>query len=171
MLRICETFCFIPDSIELFFAVITDFHHAWRIINTFAVFKHRNKQLTKCIGICTYFCLFPGFLRVENDHIFTLVKRFVGKTDQIGTDLSGRFAVNTVDRFVSRIRDLLNVFRKLDLRNIVTIRILNSSQLVYTAESRAILGSNHVGTHTPGINAASLRFQTGDQVFIQVTGG
>ena len=45
------------------------------------------------------------------------------------------------------------------------------AQLVYTAESRAILGSNHVGTHTPGINAASLRLQTGDQVFIQVTGG
>ena len=159
MLRICETFCLIPDSIELFFAVITDFHHAWRIINTFAVFKHRNKQLTKCIGICTYFCLFPGFLRVENDHIFTLVKRFVGKTDQIGTDLSGRFAVNTVDRFVSRIGDLFSVLRKLDLRNKFSgFFVFYGSKFVYTAESRAVLGSDHVGSDTPGSDFTSLSF-------------
>ena len=34
-----------------------------------------------------------------------------------------------------------------------------------------VFGSDEIGSHTPGINAASLRLQTGDQVFIQVTGG
>ena len=40
--------------------------------------------------------------------------------------------INTEYSLITWIRDLLNVFRKLDLRNIVTIRILNTNQIVHS---------------------------------------
>lgn len=48
------------------------------------------------------------------------------------------FIINSVDRLISRVCDLLCIFGDLDLRDKLSFCILDRCQLVYTAKGRAV---------------------------------
>ena len=113
-------------------------------------------------------CFLPGLQRIKDDHILCLIERLIRQTDQVCTDLAGLAVIDPVDGLVTRVGDLFRVFRKLDLRDKITgLCILNSSQLVYAAESRAVLTGDEVGTDTPGSDLCTLSLQAVEKVFRQ----
>ena len=80
--------------------------------------------------------------------------------------------INTVNRLVAWVCDLLGVLGNLDLRaELTSLGILNGSQLVNAAEGRPICGSNHLCTNAPGMNLAALTLQALDDEFVQIVGG
>ena len=70
--------------------------------------------------------------------------------------LAGIFFVNAVDGFVAGICHLFRILRQLDFGNKCTVLILDCRQLVDTAESRAVLGSDQVGANAPGGDGSAL---------------
>lgn len=117
----------------------------------------------------------PGLVetidRVEDDHIFALVEGLVCEADQICTDLSAFFIINTENGLVTRICYFLRVLGQLDLWcKFCILFILCSRQLVNAAECRPVTGCDQVGADAPGIDLRTLGFQAVDQVLIEVTG-
>lgn len=114
---------------------------------------------------------FPGLDRVEDDHIFALVEGLVCEADQVGTDLSGFFIINTINRLIARVCYFLGVLGQLDLRcEFCVIFIFCCCQLVNAAECRPVTGCDQVGADAPGIDLRTLGFQAVDQVLIEITG-
>ena len=100
----------------LLFAVVAEFHDRWRLVNALTTFNYRNKELTEFVGSAKNLGLFPGVNRVEDHHSFFRIEFLICKADQIGLDLAGLFAVDTVYSLVARVGNLFCVFGKLDLR-------------------------------------------------------
>ena len=49
LLRINETSGFIPQCILLLFAIVTELHNRWRLVNALTTFDHRNKELAELV--------------------------------------------------------------------------------------------------------------------------
>lgn len=62
-MRIFKSFYLVPEQVYLLLAVGLNFVKLWQIINAFALFKYRNKQLP-CREIGEGFC-FPHSVRVK----------------------------------------------------------------------------------------------------------
>ena len=110
LLRINETSGFIPQCVLLLFAVVAEFHDRWRLVNALTIFNYRNKELTEFVGSAKNLGLFPGVNRVEDHHSFFRIEFLICKADQIGLDLAGLLAVDTVYSLVARVGNLLCVF-------------------------------------------------------------
>ena len=87
----------------------------WRLVNALTIFNYRNKELTEFVGSAKNLGLFPGVNRVEDHHSFFRIEFLICKADQIGLDLAGLLAVDTVYSLVARVGNLFCVFGKLDL--------------------------------------------------------
>ena len=96
-------------------------------------------------------------MRVEKSKILLRVKGFLCQGDVISSDFAAFFVVNAIYGFVARIGDLYRVFRQFDLRDKLSVFSADGGQFVYTAKSRSVFGSDEIGSHTPGINAGTLR--------------
>ncbi len=154
---VCQTLGFIPQGIQFFLTDGTDLHNRGRFINTYPFLEDRNQKLPDGEGVFVDFGFFPGFLGVKDDHIFGCAESFANQADQISTDFSGLFVVDPINGFVAGIGNFFCVFGQLDLGDeFAGVFIQNSSQLVDTAESRAVLGSDQIGANTPGSNLSTL---------------
>ena len=101
LLGIHQTAGFIPESILLFQTVFSQFHNLRRGVDAFSLADNRDQKFAEFIGSSQDFCLFPGIYRVEDDHGLVRIKMLVRQTDQVGFDLAGALAVNTVDGLVA----------------------------------------------------------------------
>ena len=127
-MRVHETFGLIPEGVLLLRADITDFHNGRRRVYTLAALEYRNKKFSQGIGVGVDLCLFPGLQRIEDDHILLIIEGLVSQADEIGADLAGLAVVDPVDGLVARVRDLLGVLGKLDLRDkFAGLSVLNGS--------------------------------------------
>ena len=117
LMRVHETLRLIPEGVLLLRADITDFHNGRRRVYTLAALEYRNKKFSQGIGVGVDLCLFPGLQRIEDDHILLIIEGLVSQADEIGADLAGLAVVDPVDGLVARVRDLLGVLGKLDLRD------------------------------------------------------
>lgn len=113
--------------------------YRWRLILTFSMLEDWDKQFTHCVGSTRKKCFLPCCIRVKEKQIFFLcVKCFISEADEISAQHTGFFIVNTINGFISRISDLLNILRNLDLRLEFSICVLNSGQFINTAKGRAV---------------------------------
>ena len=136
-LRIYKTSGLIPQCVLLLFAIVAEFHDRWRLVNALTIFNYRNKELTEFVGSAKNLGLFPGVNRVEDHHSFFRIEFLICKADQIGLDLAGLLAVDTVYSLVARVGNLFCVFGKLDLRlEGIAVSVLYSGKFVYAAECR-----------------------------------
>ena len=155
--RIFQTERFLPKCCELFFAVFLDVHNLWRVVDTLAVLKHRNHQLADGVAVRGQMGLFPGFNRVEEQQGFAGIVLFVYQADQVCDDLASFLIIDPTDGLVARVGDLLGVLGEFDLRDEFTgLFIQDGSQLVDTAEGRAILGGDQVSANAPGVDGCTL---------------
>ena len=116
-------------------------------------------------------CLLPGFDGIEEEKGFVLVINLVCQTDEISDNLVICSIVNSVNRLISRICHFFRIFGQLNLRNeFACFPIQDSGQLVHSAEGRAVLGGDQVGSHAPGVDGSSLNFQAVDQILVQIVG-
>ena len=170
-LGVDQTAGFIPESFLLLLAVFAKLHNFRRGVNPFSLPDHRDKKFKKLIGTAQNLCLFPGIHRIKDDHRFFRVKNLISQTDQVGLDLSGFFAVNTINSFISGICYLFCIFGKLDFGyKSITVSVFYCSKLVNSAKSRVVLAGDQIGSYAPGIDFCILSFQTVDQIFVQITG-
>ena len=165
-----ETFCLIPKSLFLLTTEFCNLLYRWGFVLTFSMLEDRNKQFTHCVASARKKCFLPCSIRVEEEKIFFRVKCFISKADQISAQHTSLFIVNTINGFISRIGDLFNVFRNLDLWLKFAFCVLDSSQFIHTAKGRAVLGCNKIRSDTPGRNSSTLHLKIVDQKFIQVIG-
>ena len=126
-----QTAGFFPESFQFFLAVIADVHDLRRMVNTVTVVEDMNHQLTQFISTGQQLRLFPGFIGVKEDKGVVFIVGFVDKADQVGLDLSGFFAVNTINSFISGICYLFCIFGKLDFGyKSITVSVFYCSELV-----------------------------------------
>lgn len=171
LLRINETSGFIPQCILLLFAIVTELHNRWRLVNALTTFDHRNKELAELVGSSKNLGLFPGVNRIEDHHSFFRIEFLICKADQIGLDLAGLLAVDTVYSLVARVGNLFCVFGKLDLRlEGIAVSVLYSGKFIYAAECRIVIGCDQLGSDAPGIDLGILCLQAFDKIFIKIAG-
>ncbi len=141
------------------------------MVDTLAVLEYLHRKLTHGVGAGSEVCLFPCRYRVEEQQRLVLIELLADETDQICDDLAGFLVVDTVDGLVARVCDLLRVLGELDLRDeFLPPSFVHGSQLINTAEGRAVLGGDQVCADTPGVDGSALYSLSCDQVLIQVVG-
>ena len=134
-----ETFCLIPKRLFFLTTEFCNLLYRWGLILTFSMLEDWDKQFTHCVGSTRKKCFLPCCIRVKEKQIFFLcVKCFISEADEISAQHTGFFIVNTINGFISRISDLLNILRNLDLRLEFSICVLNSGQFINTAKGRAV---------------------------------
>ena len=139
------------------FVVFLDVHNLWRVVDTLAVLKHRNHQLADGVAVRGKMSLFPGFNRVEEQQGFAGIVLFVYQAAQVCDDLASFLIIDTADGLVARVGDLFGVLGEFDLRDEFTgLFIQDGSQLIDTAEGRAILAGDQVRANAPGVDGCTL---------------
>lgn len=156
--RIFETQRLLPERIQLLMAIVADLHNLRRLVHAFSVLKDRHQQLPQGIAVRGKMSLLPGLDGIKQQKGIGGIIAFLYEADQVSDDLAGILIINALNGLVARVGDLLGILRKLDLGNeFAGLFVLDGSQLVDTAKGRAILGSNQVGAHTPGIDGGTLQ--------------
>ena len=88
--------------------------------------------------------------RIKNHEVLVSVKGLVSEGDEVSLDFAVLLVVETEHGLVAGVGNLLGVLGELNLRDELTcLFILYGSKLVDTAECRAVLGCDEVGSDTP----------------------
>ena len=157
---------------QLCLAEFPDFHDGRRLVDAFSVFENWNHEVFQAISVPADLCLFPGFQRIEDNHILFLVELFPYQADQVCTDLSGLTVVDPVDSLVSGVV-IFSVFSESLILGINSpvVSSLIAASLYTPPEGWVILGSDQISADTPGGDGGTLCLQAVDQIFVQIAGG
>ena len=101
LVRVYKAAGLIPQGLLLGFADIADFHNGGGSVAGLSFTYDLDQKLPEPVGAAFELRFFPGFYRVEDNHVFAFVKGLVGQADRIGADLIGFLIVNAEYGFVS----------------------------------------------------------------------
>ena len=157
LMRVYETFCLIPQGVELFLAVLLDIHDLRGVVDALAVLEYMDRKLTHRVGSRCEKSLLPCCHRIEEQQRLILVEGLAYEADDVRDDLVAVLSVDTVGGLVARVCDLLLVLGELDLRDEFSCLLIhNCGKLIHTAEGRAVLGCDQVRADAPGVDGRAL---------------
>ena len=111
LMRIDQAPGFVPQRIQLPFAVIADIHNARGLIHAPAFQEDRHEELAHPVGAGRQMRLFPCLYGVKEQQGISFIKCLICKTDQIGNNLPRFAVIDPLDRLIARVGYFFSIFR------------------------------------------------------------
>ena len=109
LMRVDQTFGFIPQGIQLLLAVLPDLHDLRGVVDALTILEDRNQNFTHGIASGRQMSLLPGLNRVKEKQRIILVKDLIYQANQICDDLAAFLVIDSADGLIARIGYLLGV--------------------------------------------------------------